>query len=82
VPKVLEDTKKEKDIYMNVNLSWELWKDVKIGWLKSLTAGNLANLVIIQRCPFLKNLHLHNLNLECFKFRLLFAFEDNFHPIK
>jgi hypothetical protein len=39
VPKVLEDTKKEKDIYMNVNLSWELWKDVKIGWLKALTAG-------------------------------------------
>lgn len=29
-----EDKEKEKTTYMNLNLSWELWKDLKMGFLK------------------------------------------------
>jgi len=28
--------KDPKHVYMNINLSWELWKDVKIGFLDNL----------------------------------------------
>lgn len=32
---------------MNVNLAWELWKDVGIEWMKTFDSKNLTEIMVI-----------------------------------
>ena len=39
LPKTLPGPEGKNDTYMNMNLSWELWKDIKIEFLHKFLKG-------------------------------------------